>query len=214
MTDPTIVDLRDSDLPLDQHWVEDNIDQGSKRLMRIPPRYTHAVATVPEVRDWITDLVTAAAKAAGPNNLPKIGQGPSLLLLGAVGTGKTWQAYGAIRGLAVSGVSCSWIVAPAADIYASMRPRSGLDSEAVFEKYSRAQLLVVDDLGAAKNSEWVEEVNYRLINFRYEHSLPTLITSNLTPGNLRSELGERVSSRLVEMCQRVVLDGPDRRRSV
>ena len=44
----------------------------------------------------------------------------------------------------------------------------------------------VDDLGAAKPSEWTEEINYRLVNHRYEHMLPTIFTSNVPARELGS----------------------------
>ena len=51
---------------------------------------------------------------------------------------------------------------------------------------------MLDDLGAVKTSEWIEEVNFRLVNHRYERMLPTLFTSNLLPKDLATLLGERV----------------------
>jgi DNA replication protein DnaC len=63
-----------------------------------------------------------------------------------------------------------------------------------------------------KASEWTEEVTYRVINHRYEHQLPTIVTSNLGGGDLRTGLGERIASRLAEMAKRVALKGTDRRR--
>jgi DNA replication protein DnaC len=113
----------------------------------------------------------------------------------------------------VSGAACSWKFVTAADLYATLRPRQGHDSETTFRGYADCNLLVLDDLGAAKNSEWVEEINYRLINHRYQEKLPTIITSNLTPKTLSPGLGDRVTSRLHEMTTRVVLEGSDRRRA-
>src|SRR5690606_7391206 len=101
----------------------------------------------------------------------------------------------------------------AADLYARLRPRHGIDSETEFRAIADAPLLMVDDLGAAKTSEWVEEVNYRLINWRYDRVLPTVFTSNVLPKELKVALGERVASRLVEMADRVTLKGEDRRRT-
>jgi DNA replication protein DnaC len=88
-----------------------------------------------------------------------------------------------------------------------------VDLEAVFERHARADLLVLDDLGASKSTEWTEEINYRLVNHRYENELPTLFTSNVPPKELIGVLGMRVASRLVEMTTRVPLDGEDRRRA-
>ncbi|MFB9399100.1 ATP-binding protein [Streptomyces echinatus] len=94
-----------------------------------------------------------------------------------------------------------------------MRPRRDFDNERDLQSLTRCPPLLQDDLGAAKTSEWTEELTYRLINHRYEHLRPTLITSNLTTDALRAALGDRVSSRLAQMTERVTLDGGDRRRT-
>lgn len=214
--DPTIITIAEtySDRDLDRHWINENLDRAAERIAKdIPARYTDATATIYEVVQWIRDVVHAAVEQSRADCIT-VQTGPSLLLLGPTGSGKTHQAYGSLRALAVSGIQCRWVASTAADIYASMRPRPRVDSEEVFERYAKARLLVLDDLGAAKSSEWTEEVNYRLINYRYEHRLPTLITSNVPPRDLGVELGERVASRLVEMAARVVLKGEDRRRAL
>jgi len=207
-TDPTIARLDPSDVA-DPYWLGESIEAGRKSLDRVPGRYRDAVVDVAEVAAWVQALVDQAR--AGSRLVPRILTGPSLLLIGNTGSGKTHQAYGAVRALCVSGAACSWTVTTAADFYAALRPRPKVDSEEVFERHARAGLLVLDDLGAAKGTEWNEEVNYRLINYRYEHEKPTLITSNVRPSQLGAVLGERVASRLVEMAQRVVLKGADRR---
>lgn len=69
-----------------------------------------------------------------------------------------------------------------------------MDSERELAVVSRCSLLVLDDLGAAKASDWTEEITYRLVNRRYNHMLPTLITTNLRIGDLRAYLGDRVAS--------------------
>ncbi|GGQ45206.1 hypothetical protein GCM10010267_04300 [Streptomyces griseorubens] len=135
-----------------------------------------------------------------------------MLIAGPTGTGKTYQAYGAIRTLLAQGVRLRWEATTTADFHARLRPRAGHDAERELQTLARCPLLFLDDLGAAKTSEWTEELTYRLINHRYEHMLPTLITTNLPMEQLRVTLGDRVASRLAEMTERVILDGPDRRR--
>jgi DNA replication protein DnaC len=175
----------------------------------IPVRYAGALATHPGIRAWMADVTRRAIKAR--RVAINVATGGSLLLLGITGTGKTWQAYGVVRGFSALGVRTHYRVTTAADLYARLRPRHGIDSEDVFEEYAGAPLLIIDDLGAVKNSEWIEEVNYRVVNHRYERMLPTLFTSNLLPNELGGVLGERVSSRLNEMAERVSLKGEDRR---
>ncbi|WP_405673162.1 ATP-binding protein [Streptomyces sp. NBC_01530] len=181
----------------------------------IPFRYATAIADHPDVLTWCKELVDRARtdQKASRSVIASARRGRSLLLLGPTGTGKTHQAYAAIRELAITGVAATWVVTTAADMYGALRPRHGIDSEAEFRRYRNASVLLVDDLGAErKPTEFTEEINFRLVNWRYENHMPTLITSNLVPKELAGRLGDRVTSRLIEMCQRIVLAGPDRRR--
>lgn len=208
MTDPTIATLSPADV-VDPYHLGENIEQGQKTHDRIPEHFRNATVDVDEVAAWVQAVVALAAEEG--RTVPRVLHGPSLLLAGPTGTGKTYQAFGAIRALTVSGAACSWLAITAADCYARLRPRHRVDAEAEFQAISNAGLLLLDDLGAAKSSEWNEEVNYRLINYRYEHEKPTIITSNVAPKYLGAALGDRVSSRLSEMATRVVLKGTDRR---
>ncbi|MFE4538266.1 ATP-binding protein [Streptomyces scopuliridis] len=177
---------------------------------RIPARYRRALTDHPQITTWADQI--ARAGRPGPTG-PGIAEGPSLLIAGPTGTGKTYQAYGAVRALLTRGVRLRWEATTSADLHARLRPRAGHDGERELQTLSRSPLLLLDDLGAAKTSEWTEELTYRLINHRYEHMLPTLITTNLPTAELRIALGDRVASRLAEMTERVILTGPDRRRT-
>ncbi|MGW1295895.1 ATP-binding protein [Streptomyces sp. NPDC002533] len=180
-------------------------------LASMPPRYQAAVADHPQVLDWTRDVAEAAvAPSRGARR--QVTTGPSLLMAGVVGAGKTHQAYGAVRRLVQSGIGVRWRASTAADLYADLRPRPGVDSERELAAVSRCPLLIIDDLGAAKASDWVEEVTYRLINRRYNYELPTLITTNLAIKDLRAYLGDRVISRLAQMTTRVEFEPVDRRR--
>jgi DNA replication protein DnaC len=165
---------------------------------RIPPRYRHAMASDAGVTAWCERYAPGCK---------------SLLILGPTGVGKTYQAFGALRMLAATGTAIEWAAVTEPDLYARLRPREGVDTEAEFARFASAELLLLDDLGAAKASEWTEEITYRLIGHRYDAMLPCLFTSNVPVGELKSVLGDRVASRLSEMCGRVNLRGGDRRRS-
>lgn len=195
-----------------EFWRSQALTAATRDLDALPVRYRAAVADDPRVLAWVRLLIEAANNGPDVWMEPVIDAGPSLLLVGDVGRGKTHQAIGAARALLTSGIRCHAIVTTAADLYAQMRPRAGSDSEGEFRRVAGAGLLVLDDVGAAKGSEWVEETNYRLINHRYEHQRPTIITTNLTPPQLPAALGERVASRIGEMATTVVLRGTDRRR--
>lgn len=165
-----------------------------------PARYVDARADNPVAARWVSAFRANHRRA------------PSLLLLGPTGVGKTYQAFGALRAAVTCELPLRWYAMTTADLYASLRPRHGHDTEAQLRLYRDAELLLLDDLGAAKPSEFVEEVTYRLINARYEACRPSIFTSNLSVEALKETLGDRIVSRLAEMCTRCVLTGDDRRR--
>lgn len=176
---------------------------------RTPVRYRSAIPTVPAVREWV-DAVIASMRPSRATNAPHIASGPSLFLLGPTGAGKTYEAHGALRLVASYGAYGGIRSISTADLYAEVRPSAG--GVEAFDRYASTSLLFLDDLGAAKATEWTEEITYRLINYRYEAMLPTILTSNLQPRQLTEILGDRVTSRLTEMCQRVSLKVQDRRK--
>lgn len=182
---------------------------------RTPERFAGALPSVPAVEAWAAAVVRTSIERSQARGqlIATVRNGPSLLLLGPTGVGKTYEAYGALRVMSLLGLHASWLVVSAADLYARLRPRHGVDAEAEFAKVAGSQVLAVDDIGAAKNSEWVEEINFRLVNRRYEAVLPTLFTSNVPPRQLGQVLGERVASRLIEMTGQVAIKGEDRRRA-
>ncbi|MFI9201652.1 ATP-binding protein [Streptomyces sp. NPDC053048] len=178
---------------------------------QIPRLYRDAVADHPRVAAWV-HTIAGTAEAPNVSARRQVTHGPSLLLVGRTGRGKTHAAYGAIRSLLGAGIDVRWHATTAADLYAEMRPRQGADPEWMLRRIIRIPVLLLDDLGAAKSSEWTEELTYRLINQRSIHQLPTLITSNLPTSDLRAQIGDRVASRLTGMCEQVVFTGSDRRR--
>jgi DNA replication protein DnaC len=176
-----------------------------------PRRYRSAAASHPEVLDWIASYHASPAEC------------PGLLILGPVGTGKTWQAYGALRTIATtprrsrSGdwLTPTWRAATHAEIAASMRPRRSVDVDAehVMSGYCRSALVVIDDLAMTKDSEWVEEITYRLIGSRYNDQKPTIFTTNIKAADIKTVLGDRIASRIAESCRVVPINGIDLRRA-
>ena len=70
----------------------------------------------------------------------------------------------------------------------------------LFERLATVDLLHIDDLGAENRTEWVLEQLYALVNERYEAQRALVVTTNLEEHELEDQIGERVVSRLVEMC--------------
>jgi DNA replication protein DnaC len=84
-----------------------------------------------------------------------------------------------------------------------------------FERLASVDLLHLDDLGTEKQTEWVLEQLYALVNERYERQRSLLLTSNFEDDELEKQLGTRIVSRLIDMCgDPVLLFGEDRRMRV
>jgi DNA replication protein DnaC len=96
-------------------------------------------------------------------------------------------------------------------IRGTFRPGSENTEESIIEEYSDCRLLVLDDLGAEKTSEWSLQTLYTIIDRRYREERQTIITSNLSLDELASQVDDRIASRLSELCRVVRLAGEDRR---
>ena len=88
----------------------------------------------------------------------------------------------------------------------------------VLRPVMQADLLVLDDLGAEKTSEWVEETMNLIVNTRYNEKRLTIFTTNYLdipdveePNSLLSRIGHRMRSRLHEMAEFLALDAADYR---
>ena len=85
-----------------------------------------------------------------------------------------------------------------------------LDFEDLY-KYNRHHL-IVDDIGAEKVTDWVRSIFFELVDYRYNHLLPTIFISNLTLQDLEPIFGERIVSRIVGMSEKNILfEGDDKR---
>jgi DNA replication protein DnaC len=161
-----------------------------------------------------------------------------LLFVGSVGVGKTHLAVGIIKDLIrEKGIHCLFCDYRELlkSIQNSYNPSVQATEMEILRPVFEAEVLVLDELGAVRSTEWVfDTVNY-LLNSRYNNNKTTIITTNFPDGeesnaevdNLRSPsateraarretLGDRISermrSRLHEMCKKVEINGPDYRQ--
>ena len=82
----------------------------------------------------------------------------------------------------------------------------------IMDVYSRADLLVLDDFGVEKTTDWSFQLLYMLINRRYEDMRKTIITANISLQQLGEKLGDfRIPSRIQSMCKIIKLTGQDYR---
>ena len=74
-----------------------------------------------------------------------------------------------------------------------------VDDRAIL-KYKNTEILVIDDLGAARNTEWASERLLEIIDYRYNRILPVIFTTNIKPVDLKEKISNRTFDRLTEMC--------------
>jgi DNA replication protein DnaC len=143
--------------------------------------------------------------------------GSSVILLGARGVGKTHATVALVAEyLQVAGL-CSTRFVTAADLLLELRGcyNGKADETDVINKYTKdTKILILDDIGAEKPSEWTVATLGLIIDRRYRDNMMTLFTSNLTMQELSETVGDRITSRILGLCGTNIakLNGGDRRR--
>jgi DNA replication protein DnaC len=205
---------------------------------RIPKRYEHC-----ELANYDTDFPGASPSLAEAHFMassfaekydPHGDRG--LLIIGKIGTGKTHLGVGIIKKLILNkGVPCLFydyreLLKQIQNSYNAAVQTTELD---VLRPVFDTEVLVLDELGAVKPTEWVWDTVSLILNSRYNDNRTTIITTNLPDGDERKRPGdsnsrspeaaryaaeketlgdritERMRSRLHEMCRVITLDGTD-----
>ena len=157
--------------------------------------------------------------------------------MGPAGVGKTHLAVSIIKGLSIKGFACmfSEFGSLLKEIQDSYNPISKSSELRVLSPIYQADVLVLDELGAAIPTDWVRDTMYQIINKRYNDNKLTIFTTNYgdvlrnessEPASqprtfsrktikemttLEERIGSRLRSRLYEMCITVHMDGVDYR---
>ena len=131
-----------------------------------------------------------------------------MLLIGDVGTGKTHLAAAIVNELISQNTPAMFMTS--IDLFSVLRDFESQKDR--LKKIKSVPLLVIDDLGKEKITDWNREQLFTIINTRYENYLPVVITSNDTTEELERNVGGAIYSRLCEMCVLVNMSGKDYRK--
>ena len=136
-----------------------------------------------------------------------------LALMGSYGCGKTHLAAAIANTCVEYGMSTIFLTVP--DLLDWLRNSYGaadVTFEQRFDEIRNIDLLVLDDLGTQNSTQWAEEKLFQIIDYRYTHRLPLVVTSNLK----LEELDDRIRSRLQDpdLVTRVRISAPDYRSPV
>jgi DNA replication protein DnaC len=228
---------------------ECRVRRRSERLLQhagIPKRYEHCILDSFEIYNGADGSLKNARMMARRfvAEYPVTTEGRGLLLSGSVGVGKTHLAVGILQALilekGVQGLFCDYREL-LKRIQESYNPRVLTTELQILAPVFEAEVLVLDELGAQKPTDWVWDTVALILNSRYNDKRTTLITTNYpnasaasarTEGQrqrstaaqnaekamreetLGDRIGDRMWSRLGEMCVEIEMRGEDLRQGV
>jgi DNA replication protein DnaC len=139
-------------------------------------------------------------------NFLKDSKTDGLLFTGQVGSGKTFLACCIANALLKKRKLVLFAIVPdlldqIRSTYDSGRGQDEVSEFDLLDTAKQVPLLILDDLGAHNYTEWTRNKIYSIINYRLNHQLPVVVTTNIIPEELEKYLGERTTSRLLEMCK-------------
>lgn len=139
-------------------------------------------------------------------------RGKGLLFYGSVGTGKSFHAACIVNELIDKGYPCMMT-----NFSRLVNTISGMfeGKQDYIDRLNKFDLLVIDDLSAERDTEFMNEIVFTIIDSRYRAGLPLIITTNLTSDEIKHPADvrkQRTYSRLLEMTIPVEVAGKDRRR--
>lgn len=150
-------------------------------------------------------------------NIPR---GKSLFLTGRSGNGKTTLALQLTKELVKSTKEnpIDWSFVSFLDLVkiaqnSHKEGDEGWQNRQKLKYLKETFLLILDDIGVEKQTEFVDQLIYEVIDYRYQHHLPVFITSNFSLEEIGKKYHSRIASRIIGMCEEIKLPDVDRREN-
>ncbi|MBT9153242.1 MAG: DNA replication protein DnaC [Firmicutes bacterium] len=171
----------------------------------LSPMFENAALETFEHRPGTEDMVEAALA---------FDMTSGLFIMGSYGAGKSHIAAAICNRMLQQEYTCRYANVP--ETLAKIRATyDGYGSESrILDELITVNLLVLDDMGAEKPTEWVADRLYTVIDSRYRHMRPTIYTTNLNLDELAARVGERIVDRVLGSCRIVVCEAKSYRQGI
>lgn len=188
----------EADARADREWWE---RKAEVMMGRLPALYRKADFPRTEwgmqARQWVTDYRNGSRR--------------SLVILGTVGTGKTWVSAAIARALMVDDRPVPTTLITVPDLFGHLRQSVGHDLGVDLAQFTTAPVLILDDLGQELQSPFTTDQLFRLAHARSHAGLPTIVTSNLSGETIKEKYETRTVQRLFGGAALIQIPGESRR---
>lgn len=165
--------------------------------------------------DRRTEKVSRIARKYADNFAEYADNNVGIMFWGGFGTGKTF--YAACIANALIEQYRTVIMATVTDLVSELTEDYGQNREWVLRKVSEADLLILDDLGVERGTEYMQEHVYDIVNARCNANKPLIVTTNLSPSDMEREtvdIKRRTYDRVRACCSPIKVDGESRRKDI
>lgn len=195
---------------------QEELEQRQRLMERIELNKSNAYNDVSLLKNTLEQddnslpLISTAIRKYVDNFKTFLEDGRGLLFYGLVDGGKTFYATCILNALLEKGYSCKATSFP--DL--ASKSFADFDKTEFFSSFNSYDILLIDDMGTERRTDYMQEIIYGVIDTRYTAKLPMIITTNLSLSDIKSPAdiaNKRIFSRIIERCHPIEIQQTEHR---